>query len=271
MKFSKYHGTGNDFILIDYISSEFDYSGFAIKICNRHKGVGADGLMYYSESDKADIMMNYINSDGSIGEMCGNGIRCFVRFLSDNNVISKKNFKVETLAGIMDVTIIDDINIMINMGERTLESKDMLKNNEKLINHEINVKDRKFIITSLLFGVPHTVIEVDKITEELALKYGPILEKNEIFKNGSNINFVEINDENNISVITWERGAGLTLSCGTGSCAAAIVMNENGKVNNDINVKVLGGKLNVKLDKDVFLTGEAIKICDGSFYGKYII
>ena len=272
MKFWKLHGAGNDFVAIKEIDDEFfDYSKFASNVCHRHFGIGADGLLVAQKSQIADIKMMYYNSDGSIAKMCGNGLRCFVRYVYDNRYLSKNSFTVETLAGIFSVEIeLDGLNqiryIKVKMGEPIFKPELIPVNTEKaeFIKEDIKILDKTFNVSTILVGVPHTVIFVDEINKETVLQYGPQIEKHEYFPQKSNVNFVEIIDASHIKVYTWERGCGYTLACGTGICASAFISNYLGKSSNKVMVESEGGIIHIEIDnKCIYMKGEAVKICEG--------
>ena len=274
MRFWKLQGIGNDFIAIDgrydNINSD-EYGSLAKKVCHRRFSVGADGLLVVKNSNLADIEMVYYNSDGSRASMCGNGLRCFVKFVYDNNIVNKEEFKVYTLDGIKKIKINLSNNeidtITVNMGRGSFKSKDIPvnSNKDKFINEEINVLDQKFIISSMLMGVPHVVVFVDDINMDEIHKYGPIIEKHQVFPKKTNVNFVKIIDEKNILVRTWERGCGYTLGCGTGITASVIISNYLNKVENHVNVTSEGGSIIIDLINDeAYMTGKAEKICEGN-------
>ena len=217
MKFWKLHGIGNDFIAIDGrfdSKKESEYSQLAKDVCHRRFSVGADGLLVVKNSESADVEMVYYNSDGSRAAMCGNGLRCFVKFVYDNNIVNKKEFDVDTLDGIKKIkvnTINEKIDsIKVNMGKGSFLCKDIpaVCNEKIFINETINILDKEFKISAMLMGVPHAVIFVDELNLDEVHKYGKEIEKNKIFSQGTNVNFVKVEDNNNISVHTWERGCG---------------------------------------------------------------
>lgn len=274
MNFWKLQGIGNDFIAIDgrYDNIENDdYGEIARKVCHRRFSVGADGLLIVKNNDLADIEMVYYNSDGSRASMCGNGLRCFVKFVYDNNIIKKKEFDVYTLDGIKNIKISLKKNkidiIRVNMGKGSFKSHEIPVNTSKkvFINETIQILDRKFFINSVLMGVPHTIVFVDNINMEEIHKYGPLIEKHEIFPQNTNVNFVKIIDKSNILVRTWERGCGYTLGCGTGMTASVIVGNYLNKVNKSVSVTSEGGSIKIDLiDDEVYMSGRAQKICEGN-------
>ena len=273
MKFWKLQGIGNDFIAIDgrYDNIENNnYSKLAKKVCHRRFSVGADGLLIVKNSDVADVEMIYYNSDGSRASMCGNGLRCFAKFVYDNNIIKKEEFDVYTLDGIKKIKInleegkLDTIKV--NMGSGSFKSIDIPVNTKKefFINETIKILDKEFIVSSMLMGVPHTVVFVENISMEDIHKYGPLIEKHEIFPQNTNVNFVKVVDESNILVRTWERGCGYTLGCGTGMTASVIISNYLNKVSENVNVTSEGGSIKIDLiDDKAYMSGRAQKICEG--------
>lgn len=274
MKFWKLQGIGNDFIAIDgrddNINSD-DYGKLAKSVCHRKFSVGADGLLVVKNSNVADIEMVYYNSDGSRASMCGNGLRCFVKFVYDNNIVNKEKIDVDTLDGIKKIKINlknkDIDTITVNMGQGSFKCSDIpINSNEEIfINKEINVLDEKFMVNCMHMGVPHTVIFVDDMDMNKIHKYGPLIEKHEIFPEGTNVNFVKIIDEKNILVRTWERGCGYTLGCGTGITASVIISNYLKKVKDSVKVTSEGGSIIIDfIDNEAYMTGKAIKICEGN-------
>lgn len=274
MKFWKLHGIGNDFIAIDGRNDNIEnnnYGEIAQKVCHRKFSVGADGLLVVKNNDLSDVEMVYYNSDGSRASMCGNGLRCFVKFVYDNNIIRKQEFDVYTLDGIKKIKINlkeDEIDtIKVNMGSGSFKSIDIpvTTTKEFFINEEIEILDKVFIISSILMGVPHTVVFVDDINMEEVHKYGPLIEKHEIFPQNTNVNFVKVIDKSSILVRTWERGCGYTLGCGTGMTAAVIISNYLNKVDKSVKVTSEGGSIKIDLvDNEAYMSGRAEKICEGN-------
>lgn len=273
MEFWKLHGTGNDFIAIDGRFDNIDsncYSEIAKRLCHRHFGIGADGLLVVKSSEYCDIEMVYYNSDGSRANMCGNGIRCFSKYVYDKKIISKDEFTVYTLDGekkiILDTKEGNILSIKVNMGKPNFNPKfiPVDTNKDKFIKEIIKIENKNFEISSVLMGVPHTVVFVEDLNKEEVYKYGPLLEKYSIFPKNTNVNFVKVDDEENIRVYTWERGCGYTLGCGTGMTASVIISNILNKVKNIVNVKSEGGIVKIDISDDVYMTGNAVKICEGT-------
>lgn len=268
MDFVKMHGLGNDFVFIeDKTGQDKDYTALARAMCNRHTGIGADGLIVIVDSRVADVRMRIINSDGSEAEMCGNGIRCFAKYVYDSGIIEKKQFTVETPAGIMEpeITIGADNKaelITINMGRPSFNRSEipMEGTDGRVLNEDLGVDGENWKITSLLMGVPHTVTYVDDVDSVDIEKIGPLFEKHEAFPKHTNINFAQQMDDRTVKVRTWERGAGATLACGTGSCSVAVASFLNGRTGREVDIQLPLGTLHIEYreeDGNVYMTGPA--------------
>lgn len=273
MKFDKYVAAGNDFIIFNGIKNTYEnYNNLALKACDRHFGVGADGILVCEESEVADIKMLYYNSDGSQGEMCGNGIRSFAKYIYDSEIVKKKTISIETLGGIKYIDIgVNELNqaemIKVDMGHPIFEGREIPVeiNKEYILEEIIKIDDIDYKFSALSVGVPHVVIFLDDINEVDINDIGRKIETHSLFPKKTNVNFVEVEDENNINIYTWERGAGRTLGCGTGSCASVVVGNLLNKLSNKVHVKTEGGSLQVELEKNnrIFMTGNAIHVARG--------
>ena len=268
MDFVKMHGLGNDFVFIeDKTGQDKDYTALARAMCNRHTGIGADGLIVIVDSRVADVRMRIINSDGSEAEMCGNGIRCFAKYVYDSGIIEKKRFTVETPAGIMEpeITVGADNKaelITINMGRPSFNRSEIpMEGAEgRVLNEDLCVNGENWKITSLLMGVPHTVTYVDDVDTVDIEKIGPLFEKHEAFPKHTNINFAQQMDDRTVKVRTWERGAGATLACGTGSCSVAVASFLNGHTGREVDIQLPLGTLHIEYreeDGNVYMTGPA--------------
>lgn len=265
------HGLGNDFIMIDEIDpSKFDLPSLAITLCDRHQGIGADGLILILPSKVANVKMRIINSDGSEADMCGNGIRCFAKYVYDNQINNAKSFTIETGAGIMiPELIVEDGKVSfvkVNMGAPQLERSaiPMTGTPGNVIHEELQLRETTLPITSLLMGVPHTVVFVDDLTNTDIVGIGRQIEKHPSFPKGTNVNFVEVINDHEIKVRTWERGAGSTLACGTGSCASAVAASLNGKTGKKVTVHLTLGDLLIEwIDGIVYMTGTANHVFAG--------
>lgn len=268
MDFVKMHGLGNDFVFIeDKTGQDKDYTALARAMCNRHTGIGADGLIVIVDSRVADVRMRIINSDGSEAEMCGNGIRCFAKYVYDSGIIEKKQFTVETPAGIMEpeITVGADNKaelITINMGRPSFNRSEIPMEGAggRVLNEDLCVDGENWKITSLLMGVPHTVTYVDDVDSVDIEKIGPLFEKHEAFPKHTNINFAQQMDDRTVKVRTWERGAGATLACGTGSCSVAVASFLNGRTGREVDIQLPLGTLHIEYreeDGNVYMTGPA--------------
>lgn len=274
IEFQKLHGLGNDFIIINGINKEIgNLNDLAKKVCNRNFGIGSDGMIIVKESQIADIKMLFYNADGSQAPMCGNGIRCFAKFVYDNKILNKISFTVETLGGIMKPEVfIDDLkvkSVTVNLGKPIYSSKliPVLSENDTFIDEEIEVENNKYNISAVIIGSVHAIIFTPNLESIDIEKIGPIIEKHKIFPEKINVNFCKIIDNNNIEVLTWERGVGKTLACGTGASAAAIIANKLYNLNNIINVHLLGGSVTIEtIDREVYMNGPAELICSGVYY-----
>lgn len=269
MKITKMHGLGNDFIVFfDEGTIELDVTDMAQRLCDRHTGIGADGLVIVMPSEVADVRMRIINSDGSEAEMCGNGIRCFAKYAYDRKIITKDIFTVETLAGIMTPEIIAEDGVAklvkVNMGKPTFTASaiPMAVEAEKVIDYTIDVDGTFYVVSSVLLGVPHTEVFVDDVQTVPLTVLGPKIEKHPLFPKGTNVNFVQVVNENTVKVRTWERGAGATLACGTGSCSSAVMAHEKGLTGRSVDVQLYLGTLHIDYDEDgtVYMTGPAAEV-----------
>jgi len=280
-KFIKMHGIGNDFIIMDFYSEKIpgklDLTQLAKKLCHRNFGIGADGLILILPSDRYDLRMRIFNFDGSEPQMCGNGIRCFARYAYENDLIQKKSFSVETLAGKIVPELIfsnDDKEIIegvkVDMGKPHLTRKDIPMSgdpDESVINEDLTLdSNKKFNITRVSMGNPHCVIFVDNVDIFPVTEIGPIIEKHHLFPEKTNVEFVQVINEHQINFRVWERGVGETMACGTGACAAVVAGVLNNLIERDTIVHLKGGDLRIQWNDDnehVYMTGPAETV----FYG----
>ena len=274
MNFTKMHGLGNDFIILNQIDAlQQDYGKLAQTLCDRNTGIGADGILLILPSKVADIKMRIFNIDGSEAEMCGNGIRCFAKYLYEHDILKKTTFTVETKAGIIkpSLQIVDQKvkQITIDMGQPILEREQipMLGPKEKVIDEILDVAGQEYRITSVLMGVPHTMLFVEDIKAIDPSVLGPKIEKHHKFPHHTNVNFVQVIDKHTIKVKTWERGAGATLACGTGCCASVVASYLNGFTEDIVDVQVKLGTLHIKYkpNESVQMTGPAIEVFSGIY------
>ena len=275
IKFSKLQGAGNDFVIINLLDGKTDdLSELAKMMCNRHFGIGADGLIAVNNSHLADVAMIYYNSDGTIGEMCGNGIRCFSKYVYEKSIVRKEKILVETMAGIKEIFLSEKdgkVNsIRVDMGTWDFNVNHIPVNTklDKFIQETMEIDQKNIQISCVLLGVPHAVIFVDEINTQKTAALGPIIENMNIFPKRINVNFVQLVDRSHIKVDTWERGAGKTLACGTGACASVVVANKLGYIDDFAYVSVAGGELRIDIQENqkVIMEGKAEFICDGEFY-----
>jgi len=270
MHFTKVHGLGNDFILLDGRRLSLDYNAVAPKLCHRQTGIGADGLLIVLDSDLADIRMRIVNSDGSEAEMCGNGIRCFAKYVYERGIVDKTEFGVETLAGVMrpKLAVKDGVvtGVTVDMGEPFLECRDIPVLGEgRCIDRELTVNGETLRYTSVLLGVPHTMIYVDDPTDPKWMGMGWDIEHANVFPKRTNVNFVRVIDEGTVELRTFERGCGPTLACGTGACSTAVACALNGRTGREVDVRIALGTLHINWagDNHVYMTGPAEVVFEG--------
>ena len=271
MRFYKVHGLGNDFILFDHTQGEdMDYNALAKRLCHRQTGVGADGILAVLPSEKADIRMRIINSDGSEAEMCGNGIRAFAKYVYEAGIVKKPEFSIETLAGIMRPALTLEAGavsgVTVDMGEPFLECSQIPVAGEgRCVDRELTVLGKKVRYTTVLVGVPHTVVFVPDPTAPELMELGSAIERAPVFPKRTNVNFVRVMDRENLEMRTWERGCGPTLACGTGACSALVACVLNGKTETSANVHLALGSLHIRWAGDgrVYMTGPAETVFSG--------
>ncbi len=277
LNFTKMTGLGNDYIYIDCTDGTKikNIKELTQKLSDRHFGIGSDGLIliYNSDNDNADYKMRIFNSDGTEAEMCGNGIRCVAKLIHDKNLSKKDKISIETLSGIKKVKLLEDENgkcneVIVDMGEPIFQDKNIPYSVYEPFNKDldIDVNEEKMRFTVVSMGNPHAITFVENIDDLNIEKYGPIIEKNPIFPNKTNVEFVEIIDKNNIKVRVWERGVGETFACGTGACAAVVASGLNGYTGENVTVDLPGGKLQIEWGKDnhIYMQGTATKVFDGT-------
>ena len=275
IKFTKMEGLGNDYVYIDCFSSDLqlkNISDLAKFISNRHFGVGSDGIILICKSKIADFRMRMFNQDGSEAQMCGNGIRCVGKFVYDKGLTTKKEIKIETLAGIkyLELNVENEKvkTVKVDMGEPILEPEKIpvIFKNSPVKNLRLKALDKEFDFTCVSMGNPHAITIVNDLKNFDVQKYGSILEVDKAFPERSNIEFIEIKNKENIKMRVWERGAGETLACGTGACATCVACNLNGLTNRKVNIELLGGMLEIMWDEKtnhIFMTGPAKTVFEG--------
>lgn len=268
--FYKYHALGNDYIVIDPNKVNIDLSQENIKrLCHRNFGIGSDGILYGPFFKDNTISMKILNPDGSEAEKSGNGIRIFSRYLFDAGYQKASHFCLETLGGKVYVELLDSKAqlIKVDMGKVTFTSSEIpvAGPEREVINEDLIIKGKRLHINCLSIGNPHCVIPLHQISKELVEDIGPGIENNELFPNRINVQLLKVLDRNNIQIEIWERGAGYTLASGSSSCAAASVAYKLGLVDEDINVYMPGGKIEIKIDSNghVYMTGSVTEVCKG--------
>lgn len=275
MRFTKMHGLGNDYVYMDCTKSGVpeNVSSLAQFVSDRHFGIGSDGLILICASDICDFKMKMYNMDGSEAGMCGNGIRCVGKFVYDKGLTNKTNITVETLAGIkvLDLNVKNGKveTVKVDMGEPILEAKKIPVISDEsapVKNLLITALDKEFKFACVSMGNPHAITIVEDVDGFDVEKYGSVLEIDKHFPEKANIEFIQIINRNTIKMRVWERGSGETMACGTGASATAVACNLNGLVEDEVTVKLLGGDLNIKWNKEdnhIYMTGPAVTVFEG--------
>ena len=280
MRFTKMQGIGNDYVYVNcFEESVPDPAGTAIKVSDRHFGIGSDGLILIRPSREADCEMDMYNADGSRGAMCGNGIRCVAKYVYDHNIAKKPEIRIATGSGIKTVRVKAEndkaVSVTVDMGAPVLtaEKIPVLAEDPKAdaVALPIEVRGETYQFTGVSMGNPHAVIFCDHIDDLDLNDIGPDFEHHPMFPDRVNTEFVKILDRHTIAMRVWERGSGETLACGTGACASAVASILNGHVDEDapVTVKLLGGDLkifwdrNAKENRTVYMTGPAEEVFEG--------
>ncbi len=275
MKFTKMHGAGNDYIYINGFEEHIENpTEFSIKYSDRHKGIGADGLVLILPSETCDFRMRMFNADGSEGEMCGNASRCIGKYVYDKKLTTKKEVLLETLAGVKVLKLFTDENnqvekVTVNMGEPILEAKKIPTTliSSPVVSEKVQFNDEFTLdVTAVSMGNPHAIIFMDEIQNLAIEKVGTVVENAEVFPNRTNVEFIKVVNKNEIDMRVWERGSGETMACGTGACAAAVASVLNNHTERKVKVNVLGGVLEIEWneqDNNVYLTGGATTVFEG--------
>ena len=274
MRFTKMEGAGNDYVYVNCFQERLpeELSRLAIAVSDRHKGIGADGLILIRPSAVADARMQMFNADGTEAEMCGNGVRCVAKYVYDHGIARKETLKIETARGILELRL-ETANgnvdrVRVNMGPPTLKAAEiptLLPGDPPLL-VPLNVAGRELQVTSVSMGNPHCVTFVDEITDELVLGIGPQIECHPAFPNRVNAEFVRIVSRSELAMRVWERGAGETMACGTGACAAAVAAILAGLTDRRVRARLPGGDLELEWPRqpgDVYMTGPAREVFEG--------
>ena len=275
MRFTKMQGIGNDFVVVNCLAEslpEERLSDISRKACNRKFGVGADGLILVMPSKVSDYKMRMFNPDGSESEMCGNGIRCFARYLWDRKMITEPQVKVDTQDGIKFIKLLTRSGrvegIRVDMGQpKLLRSEIPMRgdDNGKVINEALKADGSRFEITAVNMGNPHVVIFMDNLDSFAIERFGPQIENHKAFPQRTNVQFVQVCSNSEIMLRTWERGAGVTLACGTGACASVVAGAMTNRTGKRVNVHLRGGDLVIEWtgDNRVMMTGPADEVFEG--------
>lgn len=275
--FVKMHGLGNDFVYVDCMERALDnLPELALEMSRRHTGIGSDGIIAILPSEKADCRMRIFNADGSEAQMCGNGIRCVAKYIFDNKIVQKNALTIETLSGIKTVEIhtgIDGLTdtVTVDMGApNTIAAEVPVRyDGKEMTEAPVHTSKGDVKVTAVSMGNPHGVVFVDNFNDDIVTTLGPELETHEIWPEKANIEFVRVDSPDSLSMRAWERGAGETMACGTGACAAAAAAVATGRANWPLTVRLIGGNLNIDLDPTnghILMTGPAVTVYSGIYY-----
>lgn len=275
MHFTKWHGCGNDFVFVNAMERSIDpIVRHCTEICDRHYGIGADGIIFLLPSDTADIRMRIFNADGNEAEMCGNGIRCFARWARELGLVSSDTFSVETGAGVLYPEILPGGSVRVDMNRPHLPAAEVPVSGlgeGPVIAKTLHAAalGRDYTVTCVSMGNPHCVVFVPDLSVVDLPKEGPALERDPHFPRKTNVEFVQKLDERTLRMRVWERGAAVTLACGTGACATLAAAVLNGLVGREADILLDGGRLHVEWDgrpeDHVFMTGPAVKVFEGDY------
>ncbi len=257
IKFTKMQAYGNDYVYVDAIHQRLENPGeLAVRISDRHFGVGSDGLVLIESSDKCDFRMRIFDPDGTEAEMCGNALRSTAKFVYYYQLTSKTQFTIETLGGIKDIDLsvsdgeVKSIHAMIGKPEFSGEKIPVITQGDTFINQPMCVGGKELRLSSLSWGNPHTVVFVEDVDTFEVEVYGPLIERLDCFPSRTNVTFAQILDRTHIRIREWERGAGETIGCGTGCCTAAVFANLSGRCERRVDVEQIGGILHVEWDEE---------------------
>jgi diaminopimelate epimerase len=278
--FVKAHGLGNDYIVIDSESISFELTTERIKrICNVHYGIGSDGILLKIKSIKADFGLKIYNPDGSEAEKSGNGLRIFSKFLYDYGFAKDSSFSIQTLGGLVHAYIIETSNnkatkVKVDMGKAIFIAKDVpvTCNENECMDMELQVRDKKYLINCVSVGNPHCVVVKEELNTEEILHYGSLIENSNIFPNRINVQFAKPISRKQVEILIWERGAGYTLASGSSSCAVASVLKKKSLIDNEVDIIMPGGILQIEIDNDwnIRMTGEVKEIASGTLSNELI-
>ena len=277
MRFTKMHGLGNDFVMVDCFEEQLEEAALpdlARRACNRHFGVGADGVILAGPSDKADFRMRLINADGSEAEHCGNGIRCMAKLVYDRGHAKSQRITVETIGriNVLDLDVADGKvqTVRVDMSEPVFRRGSIPMTGEpdaEAISVPLQVGDRTLEFTAVSMGNPHAVTFVDGVRDFPVEQLGPLVERHEVFPRRTNVEFIHVLARNELDMRVWERGAGETLACGTGACASLVAAVRTGRADRAATVHLPGGDLLIEWAEDghIYMTGPATTVFEGEF------
>ena len=277
MKFTKMHGCGNDYIYVDgakEIISKEEKPEIVRRLSDRHFGIGGDGVIFVNPSKEADFEMEMYNMDGSRSEMCGNGIRCVAKFVYDKGLTDQTSISIISGGSVkyLELNVENEkvSTVKVNMGAPMLKAADIPvifeKEEEEVIAEKIEVAGNTYEMTCVSMGNPHAVVFMEDVAGLDIEAIGPLFENHERFPRRTNTEFVKVIDKNNVEMRVWERGTGETLACGTGACATLVACVLNGLTEDEATVKLLGGSLQIKWDRQenlIYMTGPATTVFEG--------
>lgn len=270
LKFSKMHGLGNDFVVLDGVRQQVDLSPEQLRyLADRNFGVGCDQILLVEKATQAGVDFRYriFNADGGEVEQCGNGARCFVRFVHEQGLTDKRQIRVETMRGIIEPRLEGDGNVTVDMGEPRFQPAEIpFLADDDVIIHLLDVADETLETTVVSMGNPHAVQVVDDVDTHPVGEHGPLIERHERFPKRVNAGFMQIVDKHHIKLRVYERGSGETLACGTGACAAAVAGIRRGLLESPVRVATRGGELNIAWGgpgRPVLMTGPAVTVFEG--------
>lgn len=276
--FSKWHGLGNDYIIVAAAGLGFNMNAArASAICDRHFGIGSDGILLWGGTESTGLKLEIYNPDGSRAEMCGNGIRMLARYLFDNNHVTKATFPVNTGAGIITPTVLPGGQVRVFMGQARLGGAGIIgyegvRGESEALSQKIECEGQDFEFTFVDMGNPHCVIEVDNLEDLEIARFGPVIETHGIFPNRTNVEFMTVTGRAEVSMRVWERGVGETNACGTGACAVAVAAYRLRNVGSPVTVHLPGGDLLIEVspEMEVNMTGPAEEIYSGSMSESFV-
>lgn len=270
LKFSKMHGLGNDFVVLDGVRQQVDLSPEQLRyLADRNFGVGCDQILLVEPASQPAVDFRYriFNADGGEVEQCGNGARCFVRFVHEQGLTEKRQIRVETMRGIIEPRLEGDGNVTVDMGEPRFQPAEIpFLADDDVIIHLLDVADETLETTVVSMGNPHAVQVVDDVESHPVGEHGPLIERHERFPKRVNAGFMQIVDNHHIKLRVYERGSGETLACGTGACAAAVAGIRRGVLESPVRVTTRGGELNIAWGgpgRPVLMTGPAVTVFEG--------